>query len=72
LALGIICPIAPTDAICYLSAAAGLNYKTYIFTIILANIPLMLIYSFVGISVSDSLFGTTLVILSVMLIAIME
>ncbi|MDP4104560.1 MAG: VTT domain-containing protein [Bacillota bacterium] len=72
LALGIICPIAPTDAICYLSAAACLNYKTYIFTIILANIPLMLIYSFVGISVSNSLIGITLVILSLVLIAIIS
>lgn len=72
LALGIICPIAPTDAICFLAATAGLKYKTYIFTIILANIPLMLIYSFVGISISDSLFGITLVILSLLLIAIVS
>ncbi|QQZ08476.1 TVP38/TMEM64 family protein [Heyndrickxia vini] len=69
LALGIICPIAPSDAICFLAAAVGIKYSTYMLTIIISNIPLMIVYSLIGISLSDSLMGTVIVILSFALIA---
>lgn len=72
LALGIICPIAPTDAICVLSAAVGLKYTTYILTIIISNIPLILLYSFIGISFSESLLCIVLVIISFALVAIVS
>lgn len=69
LALGIICPIAPSDAICFLAAAVGIKYSTYMLTIIISNIPLMIVYSLIGISLSDSLMGIVIVILSFALIA---
>lgn len=72
LALGIICPIAPTDIICYLSASIGIKYSTYLLTIILANIPMMALYSTIGFSFSESIFGMCLVILSVVIIAIIS
>lgn len=64
LALGIICPIAPTDAICFLSASIGIKYWTYILTVIISNIPLVLLYSFIGNSLYDSFIGILLVVLS--------
>ncbi|MEH6973028.1 TVP38/TMEM64 family protein [Bacillus sp. JJ675] len=72
LALGIICPIAPTDAICFLSAAVGLKYSAYIITIMISNIPFMILYSFLGISFSKSLAGIVLVIVSFVLIAVVS
>ncbi|KQL54907.1 hypothetical protein AN964_16280 [Heyndrickxia shackletonii] len=72
LALGIICPIAPSDAICFLAAAVGLKYSTYILTIIISNIPLMILYSIIEISLSESLVGIVLIIISFVLIAIVS
>lgn len=59
LALGIICPIAPTDAICFLSASLGAKYMRYMLTIIVSNLPLLLLYSLIGTSISESLIGMT-------------
>ncbi|MDA2514075.1 VTT domain-containing protein [Bacillus cereus] len=72
LALGIICPLAPTDIICFLSATTGLKYSTYILTVIISNIPLTVLYSFIGISLSKSAVGIVLVIMSFTLIAIVS
>ena len=69
LAIGMICPIAPTDIICFLSASAGIKYSTYILTIIIANIPLRMLYSYVGISLLESKFGLVFVIISLVLVA---
>jgi len=72
LVLGIICPIAPSDVICFLAAAVRLKYSTYILTIIFANIPLMILYSIIGISLRESLVGIILVIISFVLIAMIS
>lgn len=48
LALGIICPISPTDIVCFIASMMKFNYKNYIFTVIFANIPLMIMYSYLG------------------------
>lgn len=69
LALGMICPIAPTDIICFLSASVGIKYSTYILTIIIANTPLRMLYSFVGISLLESKLGKALVIITFVLVA---
>ena len=68
LALGIICPIAPTDIICFLSASIGIKYSTYMLTIIIANTPLRMLYSFIGISLSESTFGLVFVIVSLVFV----
>lgn len=68
LALGIICPIAPTDVICFLSASVGIHYRTYILTIMIANIPIVMLYSFLGITIGESMIGVTLIVISVVII----
>jgi uncharacterized membrane protein YdjX (TVP38/TMEM64 family) len=70
LALGIICPIAPTDAICFLSASVGIHYRTYILTIMISNIPVVMLYSFLGITIGESLLGVTLIVISVVVIGV--
>ncbi len=72
LALGIICPIAPTDAICFLSASVGINYRTYILTIMISNIPIMMLFSFIGITIGESLLGVSLIIISVAIIGVVS
>ncbi len=72
LALGMICPIAPTDVVCFLSAAVGLKYRVYILTVVITNIPLLIFSSFIVINFSESLAGTVLVIVSFVLISVVS
>lgn len=72
LEMGMICPIAPTDVVCFLSAAVGLKYRVYILTVIITNIPLLIFSSFIVINFSESLVGTVLVIVSFVLISVVS
>lgn len=56
LGLGIICPIAPTDIVCFLAASIGIKYKNYIVTVVMANIPIVALYSFIGTSINSSIY----------------
>ena len=68
LALGVICPIAPADVICFLSASVGINYFTYILTITVASTPLRIVYSFMGLSLTESTAGLVLVVGSLLIV----
>lgn len=72
LALGIICPIAPTDIVCFLSASSGIKFSTYIWTVAIANIPLMALYSSMGINFGKSVYGILLIVISIALVAIIS
>lgn len=63
LALGILCPIAPTDMICLVTTVFNFNYKKYIVTVILSNTPMMLIYSYLGNSGFKSLWQTIILVI---------
>lgn len=70
LAIGILCPVAPSDIICYLSASAGIRFRQYVATILLANLPLIGLYSFMGESFEQSpiilgLYGVLIVLIFV-------
>ena len=68
LGLGILCPIAPTDAICFLSASTGINYLKFILTVIIANIPVILSINYIGIGFNNSIYTTTMAIITISLI----
>lgn len=70
LALGIICPIAPSDVICFMSASIGIHYRTYILTVLISNIPIMMLFSFLGITLGESLLGAILILLSAAVILV--
>lgn len=72
LALGMICPIVPADVLCFLSAASGIKYPTYICIIVLAHTPLRLLYSYMGINFTESAMGLSLTIVSIVLIFIVS
>jgi uncharacterized membrane protein YdjX (TVP38/TMEM64 family) len=68
LVLGIICPLAPSDTICFLSASAGIDYVKYISTVAIANLPAIILYSLLGLNFSGSIYSLTLIALSTALI----
>lgn len=70
LVVGIICPISPTDVICFLSAAAGINFRKYIMVVILSNIPGTLLYSILGLSFAGSSLSIGLIIVSMVIVMI--
>lgn len=70
LCLGIICPIAPTDAVCFLLSSSGINYGKYIMVVIISNVPAILLYSFLGLSFINSISGIALIAVSIALITI--
>lgn len=68
LAIGILCPIAPSDAACFLASSTELNYRKFILTVIAANTPMMILYSFLGNSIISS--ATNTIIISVIIFMI--
>lgn len=68
LAIGILCPIAPSDAVCFLGSSTGLNYVKFMLTVLAANMPMMILYSFLGNSVIYSVNNT--IIISGIIIAV--
>ena len=66
LALGVSSPVVPSDVICFFSALTGISFKKYVLTIFLADTPIILLYTFLGISVKYSIYvfvATLMVIL---------
>lgn len=70
LGLGIICPIAPTDAVCFMLASVGMSYGKYIMVVIVSNVPGLLLYSFLGLSFTNSILAVTLTVVSIVMITI--
>ena len=67
--IGIICPIAPTDVICYLAASTGIKYIKFIVTVIISNLPVVALYTVLGTSINSSLY--IIGIVSVIIIGIL-
>ncbi|NFI43205.1 TVP38/TMEM64 family protein, partial [Clostridium botulinum] len=63
-------PIAPPDVICFLSASLGLSYVKYKLTIIISNIPIIAIYSYMGISYKESSLSVIILCLSISVLAL--
>ena len=72
LALGVLCPVAPTDAICYLSAYLGINYFKYIATFIVSNLPAVFLYSYIGESFQNSNWNTLFIVLTILATGLMS
>jgi uncharacterized membrane protein YdjX (TVP38/TMEM64 family) len=64
LALGVSSPVVPTDIICFFSVLAEISFIKYVLTIFMADTPVILLYTFLGISLKYSLyvFGVMLVV----------
>lgn len=68
LALGVSSPVVPSDIVCLFSALTGVPFGKYVLTIFLADTPIILLYTFLGISMKYSLYvfiATLIIIISV-------
>jgi uncharacterized membrane protein YdjX (TVP38/TMEM64 family) len=70
LALGILCPIAPAYAVTILTVTTGISYAKFILTDFLANIPLILMYSLIGISFTKSIYSMVLISITIIIFVV--
>jgi uncharacterized membrane protein YdjX (TVP38/TMEM64 family) len=70
LAIGILCPIAPSDLTCFLASSTGLNYRKFILTAVIANLPMVILYSFLGNNILSSAGNTIIVVVIIAAISI--
>jgi uncharacterized membrane protein YdjX (TVP38/TMEM64 family) len=68
LALGVSSPVVPSDIICLFSVLAEITLLKYILTIFLADTPVILLYTFLGISIKYSVYVFIFMLLLVILI----
>lgn len=68
LALGVSSPIVPSDIICFFSALAEITLLKYVLTIFVADTPVILLYTFLGISMKYSIYVFVIMLIIVMLV----
>jgi uncharacterized membrane protein YdjX (TVP38/TMEM64 family) len=69
LALGVSSPVVPSDVICSFSVLTGISFNKYIFTIFLADTPIILLYTFLGISVKYSTYVFVVTLMVILLVS---
>ncbi len=68
LALGVSSPVVPSDIVCFFATLTGISFSKYAFTIFIADTPIILLYTFLGISIKYSVYVfivTFIIIISV-------
>ena len=56
LALGVSSPVVPSDVVCFFSVLTGIIFNKYVLTVFLADTPVILLYTFLGISIKYSIY----------------
>ncbi|MBU3182164.1 VTT domain-containing protein [Clostridium psychrophilum] len=69
LALGIACPVTPSDIITLSAACIKLNYKKCIVIILMADSPMIFLYGFLGTGIQGTFFFKTLAIVVIILVS---
>ena len=72
LAIGVLCPIAPTDVIVFLSSYMGMSFIRFVMIFIGANIPALFLYSYLGESFEGSIFNTIFIIATLLISGILS
>ncbi len=62
--VGVLCPVAPTDILVFLSSYLGMNYNKFVIVFIVANIPALLLYSYLGESFQTSIYNSMFIIVT--------
>lgn len=65
LALGIACPVTPSDLITVSAACIKLNYKKCIATIVMADAPMIFLYGFLGTGLQETVIFKVLAIIAI-------
>lgn len=66
LAVGVLCPVAPTDVIVFLSSCMGMSFIRFIMIFIGANLPALFLYSYLGESFEGSIFNTIFILVTLL------
>jgi uncharacterized membrane protein YdjX (TVP38/TMEM64 family) len=69
LSIGILCPIAPSDVACFLASSTGLSYRKFMKTVVVSNLPMTILYSFLGNNVLSSTNNTIIIIAIIILLS---
>lgn len=64
LAVGVLCPVAPTDVIVFLSSYVGMKLSKFLLIFITANIPALFLYSYLGESFQGSSMNSIFIIVT--------
>lgn len=68
LALGVSSPVVPSDIVCFFSVLAKITLFKYILTILIADTPVILLYTFLGISIKYSIYVFISMIILVLIV----
>lgn len=72
LALGVSSPVVPSDIVCFFSVLAEITLIKYVLTILLADTPVILLYTFLGVSIKYSIYVFIVMLILVILINIIN
>lgn len=67
LALGVSSPVVPSDIVCFLAVLTGITFVKYVVTIFIADTPVILLYTFLGISIKYSIYVFVIMLLILIL-----
>lgn len=72
LAVGVLCPVAPTDVIVFLSSYVGMKFSKFLLIFITANIPALFLYSYLGESFQGSSINTIFIVITLAISAVLS
>ena len=67
LGIGVLCPVAPTDAIVFLSSYMGISFSKFLLVFIGANLPALFLYSYLGESFDGSIINTVMIVITLII-----
>lgn len=72
LGVGVLCPVAPTDVIVFLSSYVGMKFSRFLMIFISANIPALFLYSYLGESFQESSMNTIFIVVTLAISALLS
>ena len=72
LGVGVLCPVAPTDVIVFLSSYVGMKFSKFLLIFIMSNIPALFLYSYLGESFQKSSMNTIFIIVTLAISAVLS
>ena len=72
LGVGVLCPVAPTDVIVFLSSYVGMKFSKFLLVFITANIPALFLYSYLGESFQGSSMNTIFIIVTLVISGVLS
>lgn len=67
LAVGVLCPVAPTDIIVFVSSYMGISFKKFTLIFTVSNMPAIFLYSYLGESFDCSIINTVMIVITLII-----